>query len=1294
MRRLLLIAMLVLIIVLAAAGGGLLYLNSRIGGSHLLTFINEMVLQRAGMRLDWEHASGTFLFNLIAERPTIVNTAGDTILSADRMRIRFNPWSVLDGRIELLRVEADRPIFTVNALNGEPGAESAETAPAVSSASGGGLPELLIAHVVLRDGTVQIGNEGLFKSIRNISLRSDLRMSSDGGLNLGVERLRGLVDDWGLAVTDLDGRIVFSGDRLWFIGVEARTQNGRLTANGALSFSEGTDGDLRLELDAQRLDEWGPLLGGEWTGPGPLHIRGHLRRQPWRPTFELTGEGFLAGVELDHFQVEGAYDAERLTVSIVGNGPIADRLQADVRLMTAGGAASLSVQADSLRLANRPLEMPIAIDRLDLSLESSAYDPLSGGGTVRFRALGSTIYGVESDTVSGRLKLGDLRIETASPLLAVGAGYRIEAEGWLDTDRDAVEFEVRGATVEPSQLFTLIGAKLERGTVGLEARITGRASNPDLRGSVRLEDLVQEGVRVARSDVHVSVAQVFGARIGSFGAEVDTLTIAPGIELPEAVLDGRIQGDRITLQQVGAWWDDGETSLRGNITINAGRIEANLDRGEFVHREIALSNIRGEITLLAPEGTGTFNLEARSGDGRLMMSGKRDAEKLLHLTGTLRQVELGRISRSLNWAGAPEALIEGTFSATIGQHVETLNLVAFANEPSVTGHRYRSMDIDAGYDHGIVRIDRLRISGEETEAVEISGTFHLPGAVSDVAEGLLQLDATLGAFRLGPFQSYLPGHRVQGEITGRISARGTFAEPLIDSELSLNYARLDTFRLESARMNLRYDEERLRIENGLLSTLGFNARYSGSIPMSLSLEPVRALVDTHGAISATFVGSGSPEALLQAIAGQIEQVDGEAAISLDLNGTLANPQLTGQIRLQDGLLKPRALGQTIRDIQIDIAIEESTARINQLTGRLPSRVAVRRNALSWIGDLFSKPETGEFWVTGSVALAESGSLNYDLAVRGRAMGLSDPTGSMAIVVDTDLAMRSTPGSEYPRLTGTANIREGQVDLGLVTRLIGSESSAGVEEDGRGGVELDVELDIPGRVRIVGTDITLGEDVNVEVRGDLILRRSPPGALYILGSLEAVPGRGNVYAYGHRWRVDRGEIAFGTVDEINPNLDAQLTATFQEEEVYITLTGTAREPVSRLSSDSPVLTNEGDIILFLLLGTTPGSQSGIDMRERTTNYLESALGRRAGDIIGLDTFEVRGISGVSGSGNTQISVGKYVGGQFYLHYSRFTGSQYQMGEVGAEYRLSRNFRISYTRNRFRRDYLELKWRIEY
>jgi len=83
MRRLLLIAMLIVFLAGTAAGGGLLYVNSRIGAGHLLAFVNEMVLDRAGLRLEWREAKGSFLFNLLIKSPALVSSSGDTMMTVN-----------------------------------------------------------------------------------------------------------------------------------------------------------------------------------------------------------------------------------------------------------------------------------------------------------------------------------------------------------------------------------------------------------------------------------------------------------------------------------------------------------------------------------------------------------------------------------------------------------------------------------------------------------------------------------------------------------------------------------------------------------------------------------------------------------------------------------------------------------------------------------------------------------------------------------------------------------------------------------------------------------------------------------------------------------------------------------------------------------------------------------------------------------------------------------------------------------------------------------------------------------
>lgn len=1298
MRRLLFILMLLLVLVGSAAGGGLLYLNSRIGAGHLLTLVNETVLESAGMRLEWRGAKGTYLFNLKVIDPVLVNSRGDTMVSAGEMRIRFDPWSLLSGRVELGRLEADRPVvfieaFGRNASDGEREAAGPDSSDA--SGEGGGLPDLKIANIVLRNGTVLMGAGGPVYALSGINLRSDLRSSPGGGLDLDVRRLRAELSGWGLTIDDMAGRVILNNGRLWLIGARGMTEGGRFSFNGSLGLGDESPGDIWIRLDLDHLSEWWPLLGGEWPGNGPVHIAGRVRDRPWAPGFELTGTGNLAGMDLSRFQVRGRYDGAILSADVTGRGPVVDSLFARIELRTSDGAGRLEVRADSLRLSSAPVGIPVAIGNIRLSLSTSGYDPIGAGGTLQLLATGIRAYGVETDSLTARLRLGEQRIETLEPLLASGAGYRMSARGMLDTERDAVRLEISGEAAGSSQPLRLLGLKLEEGAFDLTLRATGRAGDPDLRGVIRARGLVQQGVRVADAEFALSVAQAFGARIGSFNVELDSLAIEPTVRLPQVFIDGRIQGDRITFQQIEGGWEGGGTGLQGEITVNAGEIEASLDRGYLRYREILLEDVRGQVSFRSGDGSGAFRLEARSGDGQLRLDGTRDGTRMMRVQGRLDRLDLGRFSRSLEWGSTPEGIVSGTFGGVIGQHVESLSLAATARAPRIAGHGYRSVEITASYDRGIVQIDRLRIIGEETESVELSGTVHLPGAVSEMAQGVLNIDARLADLRLEPFDSYLKGHRIRGELTGTVSARGTFAEPNLESRLSLNYAQLDTFQIESAQLDLDYDGARLRVANGLLSTMGFNARFGGSIPMALSFEPVRASIDTQEAITAFFEGRGQPTALLQPIGAQIEQVGGELEARLELQGTMAAPELTGNVVLSDGSLKPQALGQTIQDIQIDLTIEKSLVRINTFTGRLPSEINIRRNILTRLRNLVTKaPPTGDFSVTGSVELGDGGVPVYDLRIAGKGLGLSDPTGSLAVVVDPDLAFLSAPESEYPVLSGRIGVRQGLVDLGLITRLIGGEPTAQVGGEAGGGFRTDIDVDIPGRFRIVGAGITLDEDVNVEVRGDLILKRDPPGPFFVLGSLETVQGRGAVYAYGRRWSVDRGNITFGTIEEMNPNLDVQLSTIVQEVEVYLTLTGTALEPIARFSSDSPTLANQGDIMLFITLGMTPDSQAGLDVRERTTTFIESAVGRQAGEVIGLDTFEVRGLPGLTESEDTQISVGKYLGSQFYLRYSQYLGSFNQIGEFGVEYRLNRTFRISFTHDRFRRDFLELKWRIEY
>ncbi|MFC1543811.1 translocation/assembly module TamB domain-containing protein, partial [Gemmatimonadota bacterium] len=997
--------------------------------------------------------------------------------------------------------------------------------------------------------------------------------------------------------------------------------------------------------------------------------------------------------------VRGSYTDGALNTELTARGPGADSVNVVLTLDTGSGAALGSLYADALRLEAGPAQLPVDVASLRAEFMTASYDALTEGGSLSMAARGIRAWGLVTDSLQARVELGEGRITATEPVQLGGENYALSVAGFYDTSRDAVDLRITGSARAPSQPLAMAGLKLEGGRIDLSLRATGRGTDPDLRGGVNLFDLRQGDMRVARSEMHVAVAQVRGARIGTFAADVDSLFISPGFAVHRGLVDGRVRGERISLQRVEAWWGEGEAALQGEIVVEEGVATATLEEGTLAHGESLLRTIRGGLLYNLADGSGSFTLGGRTGTGHIDIRGRREAGGTLEAEGEFGLLDVGELSRTLKLPGNPEGVLTGSLSAVIGRHVETLDVRAEVADPAVAGHRYRRLDIDAGYDRGIVRIGRLLLSGVEEESVRLAGDLHLPGAEAEGAEGTLRLEAEISDLRLAPLQDYLEGHLISGELTGNLAATGTFAEPRFEGRMSLNYARFDTFQVDSVRMDLSYDGQHLLLRQGLLASMGFNARFDASLPVRVTLDPAGIEIDRGAPVSALLAGRGEPRALVQAIEGEIEQFEGDLDIGLTLAGSLDNPDLTGSAALRNGRLKPRALGQAIQDLEVDITFEQDTARINTLAGRIPSEGVTRRGFLGWLGSLFSgrKEPTGVFAASGTVTITDGRPL-YDITLEGEGLGISDPTRSLVAIIDPSLRLTSPATAGEDLLSGTVLVRQGLMDIGMVTRMIGSESEARIERpEAKGGIRTDIEVDIPGRFRVVGTSITLDEDINVEMRGNLLVRRDPPGPVYLTGSLESVPGRGTVYAYSRRWIVDRGNITFGTIEEINPDLDVQLSTLIREAEVevYITLSGTAREPIARFSSDSPTLTSDTDILQLILLGTTAQGQSGFNVQERMTGFIESALGRRAGEAIGLDTFQVRGIPGVTREEDTQISVGKYLGSQFYVQYSNYLKDfSSQMGELGVEYRINRNFRISLTLDRFRREYLELKWRIEY
>jgi len=1292
--------MLVVILVAAAAGSGLVYLNSTLGSRHLLILVNEIVLKETGLRLAWEDARGSFLFNVVVDRPALLMADGDTLVKAPRIRIGFRPWSVLDGGIELSRIEADAPVVNLPALFGDPSPKNNQEEADTTDKSGGGKSEFRIRRFTVRDGTLQLARRGVVHSIEGIHGRGDMRLSTAGGLQIDIRKLRAAIENWGIVVEDLHGQLVLNQALLWLLDIHARTRDSRLAVEGTLDLSRAQRrGGLRIDLQVVDLHEWWPVIGGKWADDGPVNVRGWLRGKPWEPELELSGDGYIAGIRFDGFTLEGSYAPRNLEAVLVGWGPGADSLQASLAINPDSGEGWLKVAARALRLEATPLEVPVSLHSVQLELQGGSYDPLASGGNLHLIARGVNIYGMEADSIGTLIKLGEGSMATVEPIHVEGAGYRLSADGTIDLDRKMIDLRLNGSTQEPCQPLALVGVGIEKGSIDVDAQITGMLNDPSIRGVMLARSLERKGMRVADTDFRFNVAQIFGARIGNFGMVLDSLHVEPNFDLPEARFNGQVDGETITLRQVTGLWAEGETSLQGNITVSSDSIRARLDKGYLVHRDLVVSDVNGRLDFSPSTGAGPFSIVSRTGGGTVHLTGHRDEDHRLHLRGDLDRIQLGPLSRSIEWGFRDlEGWIGGSFTGQVEKHVEVLSTQIEVEMPTVAGHRYRSLVLDAEYRNGIVEVNTLQVLGTEGDSAGVYGTLMLPGSDSTASDGRLDMDLTVVGVNLAVFQPYLTRQTLRGEISCEMGARGTFTDPRLDGVLVLTDAQVDTFQVEEVVAYIRYDAGRVWIEEGSLKSMGFMANFHGSFPFQLQFNPLQAQMISTGDLQASLQGGGNLEALIQPFRKQIEHIDGIITADIEVGGTIDEPQLDGSVLLDNGALKPAALGQAVENIHMDLALSESEVGVVTLTGRMPSDIRRRRGLLSSLFGWLSprKEAGGEFSVTGNVTIEKGGRPAFNLNLQGSGLGISDPTGSLAVVVDPDLRLVTRPGNSYPSLDGTVQVVQGLADVGMLLNMFGgSESAAELDVAEGEGLEADVEIEVPGRLRIVGGE--LGQDVDVELMGNLLIRKNPQSAPYLLGSLESVPGRGHLFMFFHRWSIDEGTVTFGTIEEINPSLDARFSTNVQDVFVLLTLSGTVKEPLTQLSTEGGALSSQRDILELLTLGR--GVETSVEESRAglVGNYLENVVSRTAQDWIGLDTVEMEGIEGlVPGSPlqHTRVSVGRYLGSRLYAKYAQSFGGTTPQQELGIEYWISRRFRLSGMYDRQRRFLLELKWRIDY
>ena len=481
-----------------------------------------------------------------------------------------------------------------------------------------------------------------------------------------------------------------------------------------------------------------------------------------------------------------------------------------------------------------------------------------------------------------------------------------------------------------------------------------------------------------------------------------------------------------------------------------------------------------------------------------------------------------------------------------------------------------SIHLTAGPDRWILMNGLLPTSGEADLAVSIRGLD--VGAISRLAQSDIPVKGMLGA---------------EATVTGDADS------PIIEGGISLTDAMLRESPLPELRTTFDYASEQLSaraelVRNDTLAAPAVIATAVGTIPINLAFQTTEPRLP-EAPLSVDVDADSLPLTLLGQVTDMVADVDGDAAGSVRVRGTLKDPEVVGALTLSHGQALLVPVGVRLRDMSGRIRMLGDSVMVDSLVAFNPGRILVR----------------------GGIGIANPTEPSFDLyLVANGATVLDNEDGHVR--ADAGLSMRGpfdrvyvsgatriTEGVIYiPEPTGKQIIAADDPALFNVVDTAGTDESALIPQASpllknlTVDVTLGIDRDTWVRSREANVEIFTPEDLgplDVELAEGL-------GKIVLRGVVSTERGEYNFLS--KRFQVDRGSVIFTGTPDLNPLL--QITGRYDVKmpaqkalAISVLIGGTLNDPQLSLESDAQPPLSQSDLISYLAFGRTSSSLLQLD-----------------------------------------------------------------------------------------------------
>ena len=566
-------------------------------------------------------------------------------------------------------------------------------------------------------------------------------------------------------------------------------------------------------------------------------------------------------------------------------------------------------------------------------------------------------------------------------------------------------------------------------------------------------------------------------------------------------------------------------------------------------------------------------------------------------------------------------------------------------------------------------VDDFHIAVEGPPA--ISSQFVRLNGVLDV-EGTQDLKLQINDLKIGTLAALFGFPGLDGQLNLDANLQGNASAPKLEGAADLSVISFNQ-RVGDLSVVVDYDSLRLNVDAKMQHRQGDSLTVTGYLPVDLRLAPPEESTTGRG-ISQNLAREGDVFVDIQSdslIIGWllpfidqslVDRLDGALASDIKIRGTGADPQLSGEGRFINGVIRSPIVGVTFRDINSTLSLQENVISFTNTStrtgeGRFNVDGEVRLQDLA-NAEIDINMQANEFNIISTREYRSTLSGNMKFAGT-----LSQPilTGDIELL-NTDVFIDNSASQELANL----NVQLTEEDLRMLENQFGVRPTARDTSTSDTYEALTIDIDIE-----LGRDTWVrsrsNPEMNVQFNGELDFTKQPFGEQEIFGAIEVNPDRSYITQFGKRFEINQGTITFnGPATDPILNFEARYEVPSRRGQenavtVFMDIEGTIETLELTFRSDPTMELT--DMVSYVVTGQ-PASEAlqlgGLGNQSAESIAVSSGVGLLSNAIeslvqesgLELDVIQIEPLDNARGA---TITAGKYVTPRIFTAVSQPIGA---------------------------------------